>query len=101
MTKRVKAAEAKAHLSELVSRVAYGGERFLIERHGKPVAALVSAGDLAKLDEPTAEPRRGLLAIHDEIGGLLSDGEVDDMLAAIYQARRRDVPRPVVLPEDL
>ena len=34
MAERVSAARAKAELSELMSRVAYGGERFLIERHG-------------------------------------------------------------------
>lgn len=104
MSEKVSAAEAKAQLSTLVSRVAYGRERFLIERHGKPVAALVSAEDLAKLEHEPAEPRevrRGLLAIHDAIGGLLTDEEVDEMLAAIYEARDRDTPRAVILPDDL
>ena len=32
--------EAKTHLSEYLNRVRYGGERIVIERHGKPVAAL-------------------------------------------------------------
>ena len=43
--------EAKAHLSEYLNRVRYGGERIVIERHGKPVAALVSTEDLARLEE--------------------------------------------------
>lgn len=50
MAKRVSAAEAKAKLAELVGSVAHGGERILIERHGKPVAALVSTEDLERLE---------------------------------------------------
>ena len=41
MTKRVSAANAKAHLSALVAEVAFGGEQVIIERRGKPMAALV------------------------------------------------------------
>ena len=47
---RVGTHEAKTHLSEYVNRVRYGGERIVIERHGKPVAALVSTEDLARLE---------------------------------------------------
>jgi prevent-host-death family protein len=47
---RVGTHEAKTHLSEYINRVHYRGERILIERHGKPVAALVSTEDLARLE---------------------------------------------------
>ena len=47
--------EAKTHLSEYLDRVRYGGERIVIERHGKTVAALVSTEDLARLEESTAK----------------------------------------------
>jgi prevent-host-death family protein len=57
--------EAKTHLSEYLNRVAYGGERIIVERHGKPVAALVSVEDLKKLEnlnqainEKTSEQER-------------------------------------------
>jgi prevent-host-death family protein len=43
--------EAKTHLSEYLNRVRYGGERVVIERHGKPVAALVRVEELARLKE--------------------------------------------------
>ncbi len=52
---RVGTHEAKTHLSEYINRVHYGGERIVIERHGKPVAALVSTEDLARLEEPSSE----------------------------------------------
>ena len=42
--------EVKAQLSEFIGRVAYGRERVLILRHGKPVAALVSVEDLRWLE---------------------------------------------------
>lgn len=42
--------QARADLAELVNRVAYSGERVVLTRHGRPVAALVSAEDLELLD---------------------------------------------------
>lgn len=48
--KRVGTHEAKTRLSEYLNRVHYRGERIVIERHGKPVAALVSMEDLASLE---------------------------------------------------
>lgn len=40
---------ARETLSDIVNRVAYSGERVMLHRHGKPVAALVSAQDLELL----------------------------------------------------
>lgn len=40
-TREVSVAEAKKHFSELLGRVAYGGERILISKRGKPMALLV------------------------------------------------------------
>lgn len=56
MATRVGTHVAKTCFSEYLSRVAYGGERFLIERHGRPVAALVSVSDFEHLEgRPPAE----------------------------------------------
>jgi prevent-host-death family protein len=46
----VTALEFKGRLSELLSRVGFGNERIAITRHGKKIAALVSAQDLETLD---------------------------------------------------
>ncbi len=43
--------EARNNLAEAINRVSYGGERVVFARRGKPVAALVSAGDLALLQK--------------------------------------------------
>jgi prevent-host-death family protein len=42
--------QARQELADLVNRVAYRHERIPLGRRGKPVAALVSAGDLALLE---------------------------------------------------
>jgi prevent-host-death family protein len=42
--------EARQEFAELVTRAGYSGERTILERHGRPVAAIVSADDLALLE---------------------------------------------------
>ncbi len=46
----VPVAEARGRFADLLSRVAYGGERMVITRHGKPLAALIPAEDLQLLE---------------------------------------------------
>lgn len=45
------AEDAKRTLGDLLSRVGFGNERIVITRHGKRIAALVSAQDLERLDK--------------------------------------------------
>ena len=86
-------ADAKKHLSELMSRVAYNQERFLILRHGKPMAALVSAEDLARLERDAPAPR-GLLSA---VGALADFDELDEMIKDIYLQREQAKDRAVTL----
>ena len=46
----VTVADAKNHFSDLLRRAEYGGERVIVERHGKPVAVIVSTDDLKRLE---------------------------------------------------
>ena len=85
--------EAKKRLSELMSRVVYRGERFLIRRRGRPMAALVSADDLARLEQEPAAPR-GLLAA---VGAWADFEELDEVVQEIYQQRERARDRAVAL----
>ena len=73
-------AEAKKHFSDLLGRVAYGGETIVITRHGRPVAKLAPLS--------AAEPHLA------EVRGWLEDddpffAEVDQIVAA----RSRHVAR--------
>ncbi len=49
MTK-VKASKARNDFPELIARAGYGGERFVIERRGKAIAAIISYADLERLE---------------------------------------------------
>ena len=44
-------AELRAGLGDLVSRVSYNHARVVITKHGKPVAAIISASDMEKFEE--------------------------------------------------
>jgi prevent-host-death family protein len=46
---RIKASDARQDFAELLNRVAYSGERIVLHRRGKNVAALVSLEDLELL----------------------------------------------------
>ncbi len=47
----VSVAKIRNNMADVLNRVAYGGERVVLERRGKGVAALVSVEDLALLEE--------------------------------------------------
>lgn len=98
MTTRVSVAKAKAELSALMAAVAYQGRHVIIERRGRPMAALVSVDDLEQLDrERAASARpRGALAL---IGAWsdLPDDAIDAMVADVYAAREQDTGRQVEL----
>lgn len=48
---RLAASSLREKLADTLNRVAYGGERIVLERRGQEVAALVSLEDLALLEE--------------------------------------------------
>ncbi|QDY75683.1 type II toxin-antitoxin system Phd/YefM family antitoxin [Streptomyces qinzhouensis] len=50
MAYEIPVTQARAELADLINRVVYGGERVVVTRHGKPLVALVSAGDLEQLE---------------------------------------------------
>ncbi|MBI2919244.1 MAG: type II toxin-antitoxin system prevent-host-death family antitoxin [Chloroflexi bacterium] len=85
--------EAKRRFSELMSRVAYKRERFLIERRGRPMVAIVSAEDLERLEHEPAAPK-GLLAA---VGAWADYEELDQVVEDIYRQREVAQDRPVAL----
>jgi prevent-host-death family protein len=58
----VKVAEAKSRFSELISRAA-AGERFIIQRREHPVAALIGAAELERLERASRAARKLALAL--------------------------------------
>lgn len=50
MSSQISTSKAREFLADLITEVAYKGERVVLTRHGKPVAALISAEDLERLE---------------------------------------------------
>ena len=63
----VTVADAKNHFSDLLRRAEHGGERVIVERHGKPVAVIVSTDDLKRLEalEDVADVRDAHAALQE------------------------------------
>lgn len=55
MAYEIPVTQARAELADLINRVVYGAERVVVTRHGKPLVALVSAADLARLEALDAQ----------------------------------------------
>ncbi len=101
-TEAVKISDVKQDLSALVDRIARNESRVLIERSGKPVAAIVSAQDLQRLEQFDRE-RAERFAILDEIGEAFKDVPVEELerevanaVAEVRAERRAEAQQPVV-----
>ena len=88
MTKRVSVAEAKRRFSDVVGAVRHCSQRFLVERRGTPVAAIVSIDDLATLEGKGA---RGVLAL---VGAFRDTKNLPGVLDAVVKTRSNQRGRP-------
>lgn len=84
-------AEAKAHLSEVVSRVSGQHERVTVTVHGTPSAVLLAPEDLESLEETLAilsdpEAMRRMAVSESEL--VAGEGESETDLAAAMEQRR-------------
>ena len=84
-------AEVKAHLSELVGRVAGQHERVTVTVHGQPSAVLLAVEDLESLEETIAvlsdqDTLRQLAASEAELAR--GEGETQEQLADAMRRRR-------------
>ena len=48
--KPITTAEARKNMAELLNRAAYGGERFVVTRHGRELVAIVPVEDATLLE---------------------------------------------------
>lgn len=81
--KHVTTAEARRNLAEVLNQAAYGGERFVVTRHGKELVAIVPLEEATLLDR-----LRGFLAKRDYEAALR---EVADAGAVPWEEVRRDL----------
>lgn len=95
MTREINVAEAKSRLSEIIRRSADTGERFIVNRRGKPAGAIVSIGDLWRIESMSEDEQTGGLV---EAAGAWADFEhLDEVVKDIYRAREKAVDRKVGL----
>ena len=88
MTQTYTLTEAKAKLSELISRVHFGNEKFTITRKGKAVAIVTPINE--NLDGGNEEGllrARGALSDHDDV--------IDELVETVYLNREKVSDRAV------
>jgi prevent-host-death family protein len=59
-------ADAKRRFADLLGAVRYGGQRFVIQRRGTPMAALVPVADLDHVEERTGQGFLALVGAFDD-----------------------------------
>jgi prevent-host-death family protein len=91
----ISVAEAKRRFADVLGTVRYRGERYVVERNGTPMAALVPVADL---QEAHAESKRpGFLAL---VGAFEDEPRYAESLADAVRSRHTQRSRPAPrLPE--
>lgn len=82
MTRTMTISEVKGQLSSLVNEVYRKETRIVVEKSGIPVAALVSVGDLARLEQLDRDWDEGTKAL-ERISQAFADVPVDELEARI------------------
>jgi prevent-host-death family protein len=83
-------AEAKRRFADVLGAVRYRGERFVVERNGTPMAAVVPISEVQ--DAAKQAERPGFLAL---VGAFADEPEYADSLADAVRGRRSQRSRPV------
>ncbi len=81
-------AAVKRRFSDVLGRVQHHGSRYVIERHGTPVAAVVSLDDLARLG---GAPPAGFAGF---VGAFDDADELPGMLDQVVRERDAQSTRP-------
>lgn len=93
MSKNIGVAEVKKQFSAVISEVSLKGEHFIIEKKGKPMAAMVSVKELEMIEgSGTKEKKKGLLAA---IGAWEDFDDLENTVMTIYKERRKSKSRVV------
>jgi antitoxin (DNA-binding transcriptional repressor) of toxin-antitoxin stability system len=93
MPKKIGVAEVKKQFSTVISEVSLKGEHFIIEKKGKPMAAMVSVKELGMIESSKMkEKRKGLLAA---ISAWEDFDDLEKMVMSIYEGRRKAKERGV------
>ena len=100
VTQTMAASDAKRNWSKVINRAFSGEVRFVVQKHGIPVAGIVSADDIARLAELDAKRARDF-EILDRFGKAFRDQTPEQIEEAVAKAvaelraeNRRKAERP-------
>jgi prevent-host-death family protein len=86
MSKSIGVAEVKKNFSDVIIEVAREGKQFIIEKKGKPMAALVNIKDFEAIERKEASSKKkGLLAA---MGAWEEFNNLDGIIKHIYARRK-------------
>jgi len=92
MAKHISARDARNKFADLVGSVHYGGEEIIVERSGRPMAAVIPV----KMYERLVAERRARFEVMDRIRSRLPQAPLeeiyDDVSKAIAEVREADAP---------
>ncbi|MCP4753681.1 MAG: type II toxin-antitoxin system Phd/YefM family antitoxin [Proteobacteria bacterium] len=83
MNQTVSIAEIKSRLSDYVAKSDFKGDRFIITKRNKPVAALVSIDDLQAIEQQ--EEKEGLISA---VGKWKDFQEMEKILEDVFSSRK-------------
>jgi prevent-host-death family protein len=83
VTQTMSIADVQRQFSRLVDQVAHQQMRLIVEKDGAPVAAIISAADLARLERREREERFRIL---DEIGAAFQDVPSEELEREVTRA---------------
>ncbi len=86
--KSIGAMKFRQGLGELLNEVVYRGDEIIIERAGKPVAALISMDDYEVLRHSREAAVSSLKKIWDKIGPTPDTKQTDSLIAEAVRAAR-------------
>jgi len=87
MTEKISTLEIRQRLGDILNRVALRSDQFIIERKGKPMAAVVP---VARLEQMERAARLQLLQVLERQPGALSQAEADRVATeAKHRTRKR------------
>jgi prevent-host-death family protein len=92
MTERVSTMDVRASIGDLLNRVALRHDEFIIERKGRPLAALVPVERIEQMRRFARQHARSFLNGQKAVpGDRLSDREVMDIALDAQRAARRQI----------
>ena len=85
MESKISATDLAKSLSDILNRIRYRGERFVVERNGEPIATLAPAGPTARITLREVVARLGNLT-------LPGDGFAEDLEAIQSSQPKAEAP---------